>query len=225
MATFEIKSREGVQWVEVILNNETVRTEAGAMRSIQGGIQMESKAAGGGGLGGLLKAAVTGESLFRPHYQGTGKLMLEPTLTSFFALQLQGEEYILDRGAYWASDGSVEVTARRNQAMTALTSGEGLFQTSVKGHGTVIVQTPGPIEVLDLQNGRLVVDGPYAVARSASLNYRMEKSTKSLIGSMTSGEGLVNVIEGSGRVYLSQVPNLYVMLQDMMSRLATPTSS
>jgi uncharacterized protein (AIM24 family) len=41
---------------------------------------------------------------------------------------------------------------------------------------------------------------------------------------MTSGEGFVNVLEGTGRVYLAPVPNLYVMLQSMMAAMV-PTST
>lgn len=228
MPHYEMKTQEGVNWVEVTLNNEMIRTESGAMRYMLGNIAMESKPSGGGGgglLGGLIKAAVTGESLFRPQYTGTGKLVLEPTLTNFFALQLNNEEYILDRGAYWASDASIEVTAKRNEAISGLVGGEGLFQTSVRGTGTVIVQAPGPVQTIDLQNNRLTVDGSFAVARTAGLNYRVERSTKSMLGSMTSGEGIVNVIEGTGRVYLAPVPNLYVMLQGMMATLAASAGS
>lgn len=222
MAQFHIHEKEGVNWVEVILQNETVRTESGAMRYMQGNIQMESK---GPGLGGFFKAALSGESVFRPTYTGTGRLVLEPTLTSFIELDLQGHAYVLDRGAYWASEGSVQVEARVNKAMTGLVSGEGFVQTLVQGQGKVIVQTPGPIQVIDLMNDRLVVDGSFAVARSASLNFQVQKSTKSLIGSMTSGEGIVNVIEGTGRVYLAPVPNKYVMLQDMILSMRVSSSS
>lgn len=213
MAQFNLLSKEGVNYVEVILNNETVRSESGAMRYIQGQIAMESKAPS---VGGIFKAAFSGENIFRPTYTGTGRLVLEPTLSSFFVLDLVNDSYVLDQGAYVASEAGIEVSARVNKALTGIVSGEGLVQTTVAGVGKVVVATPGPVEILDLVNDRLVVDGTFAVARSASLNFRVEKSTKSLLGSMTSGEGFVNVLEGTGRVYLAPVPNLYVMLSQMM---------
>jgi uncharacterized protein (AIM24 family) len=214
MAQFQVLSREGVNWVEIILNNEMVRTESGAMRYIRGNIQMESKAPG---VGGFLKAMVTQESAFKPTYTGTGKLVLEPTIYSFHELNLSGETYVLDRGAYWASDASIEVSAQANKAATSLLGGEGWFQTTVKGAGKVIICIPGPVEILQLQNERLVVDGSFAVARSASLNYKVERSTRSMFGSMTSGEGIVNVFEGSGTVHLCPVPNVQVMLAGMIA--------
>lgn len=221
MAQFNILSKEGVNYVEVLLNNEMVRTESGAMRYMLGPITMESKAPS---LGGFFKAAVSGESIFRPTYKGTGKLVLEPTLQSFYMIDIMNDKLVLDRGAYWCSDGGLEVSAQANKLGAGILSGEGLIQTTVAGSGRVVLCVPGPVEIIDLVNDRLVVDGTFAVARSATLNFKVEKSTKSLFGTMTSGEGLVNVFEGSGRVWLCPVPNLYVMLQHMMASMIPTTS-
>lgn len=213
MAKFELLSREGVNYVVAHLESEMVRTEAGALRYLQGKIQMESKAPS---VGGFLKAALSSESVFKPTYTGTGKLVLEPSLGSFFELELDGSvTFVLDQGAYVASESSITVDVKRNQAVTGLVGGEGLFQTWVSGTGTVIVATPGPVEILDLVDDRLVVDGTFAVARDSRLSYRVERSSRSLLGSATSGEGMVNVFEGSGRVYLSPVPNRLLMLRGL----------
>ena len=52
---------------------------------------------------------------------------------------------------------------------------------------------PGPVEELVLENNKLVVDGKFAFARYSTLNYSCKKATKSLLGSATSGEGMVRV--------------------------------
>ena len=44
-----------------------------------------------------------------------------------------------------------------------------------------------------------------AVCWSGSLNFTVEKATKNLIGSLTSGEGFVNVYRGTGKVWVSPV--------------------
>ena len=210
---FQLCTREEVNYVTINLDNSAVRTEAGAMRYIRGNIEMESSAPS---VGGFFKAAFTGETAFKPRYEGTGTLVLEPSLTNYFFLELDNEEFILDQGAYWASDDQVEVSAYRNKAVTALFSGEGWFQTSVKGKGTVVVSAPGPIEIIDLEKDRLVVDGSFAVARSSSLNFEVTRSTKSMWGSLTSGEGLVNTITGTGRVYLAPIPNRNLLLRQVL---------
>ncbi|MEB3181301.1 MAG: AIM24 family protein [Nostocaceae cyanobacterium] len=221
MAHFEIIEREGLRLVKATLQNETVRTESGAMYYMRGSISMQSKPPSAGG---FLKSLATGEKIFRPTYTGTGELYLEPSLSGYYILDVNGSEWILDSGAYWASDGSVEVGVERNKVFSGLIGGEGLFQTKVKGYGKVVMVAHGPVEVVHLRNDRLVVDGNFAIARTNTLNYRVEKATKSLLGSMTSGEFLVNTFEGSGTVLLAPVPYWQVMMLRQITA-AIPKSS
>ncbi len=202
MAKIEIIDREGMRLVKMTLQNETVRAESGAMYYMRGNIQMES--AGTGGLGGFLKSAVTGETIFRPTYKGTGELYLEPSFGGFHIIELQGEEWIMDTGSYYASEGTVEITAKRNKLVSGLFGGEGLFQTVARGRGKLVICTPGPIREIHLQNNRLVVDGNFAVARKGNLDYRVEKAARTFMGSMLSGEGFVNVYEGTGTVLIAR---------------------
>ena len=75
-------------------------------------------------------------------------ITLESTLGGFHVIDLQGESWILESGAYWASDGSVEVDYQRESFLTSLWAGEGFvyLQTRVKGEGKVVLCTRGPIE-------------------------------------------------------------------------------
>lgn len=221
MANFEIIEREGLRLVKATLQNETVRTESGALYYMRGNISMQSKAPSAGG---FLKSLATGENIFRPTYTGTGELYLEPSLSGYYILDVNGSEWILDSGAYWASDGSLEIGIERNKVFSGLIGGEGLFQTKVKGYGKVVMVAQGPVEVVHLRNDRLVVDGNFAIARTNTLNYRVEKATKSLLGSMTSGEFLVNTFEGTGTVLLAPVPYWQVMMLRQITA-AIPKSS
>ena len=59
--------------------------------------------------------------------------------------------------------------------------------------------------IIDLSNDVLKIDGNFAIAWSSSLEFTVERSGKSLIGSAASGEGLVNVYRGTGRVLMQPV--------------------
>lgn len=205
MAHFEVISQEGVHQIKVTLDNETVRTEAGALYYMRGAMTMESKT---GSLGGMLKSMASGESVFRPTYTGTGELYLEPSFAGFHIFPLNGQEWILERGAYWASDGNILVDVYRDKALTSLLSGKGFvnYQTRVSGQGQVVVVAQGEVQELELKNDRLVVDGTFVVARTGSLQYSVEKATKSLFGSMTSGEFLVSTFQGTGKVLIAPIP-------------------
>ena len=50
-----------------------------------------------------------------------------------------------------------------------------------------------------------MIDGNMAVAWSGSLDFTVERSGRSLMGSAVSGEGLVNVYRGTGKVLFAPV--------------------
>ena len=224
MATFEIVEKQGLKMVKATIDNETIRAEAGALHYMRGLIQLESKTPSAKG---FLKSMVTQESIFRPTYTGTGEIFYgPPTFGEYTILDFDDEAWVLDKGAYVCSDIAIDVGVYTNKAIAGLISGEGFFQTKVEGTGRVIIQSPGPLETIELQNERLAVDGKFAVARQAHLNFSVQKAAKGLLSSLTSGEGLLNIIEGTGRVLLSPVPNLYAnLLSEMQFSIPTASSS
>ena len=52
---------------------------------------------------------------------------------------------------------------------------------------------------------KIRIDGNLAIAWSDSLNFTVEKSTKSIVGSAVAGEGFVNVYRGTGKILMSPV--------------------
>ena len=71
--------------------------------------------------------------------------------------------------------------------------------------GVFCIEADAPKEELVeiiLDNDVVKIDGNYAIAWSSSLNFTVERSGKSLIGSAASGEGLVNVYRGTGKVLM-----------------------
>jgi uncharacterized protein (AIM24 family) len=223
MATFEIVESEGQKMVKATLAGDTVRAESGALHYYQGNISVQSKAPSASG---LISGMLTGETVFKPTYTGTGAVFFgPPNFGEYAILQLNDESWVLDQGAYVCSDADVKVGAHRNKATAALMGGEGLFQTAVSGTGAVVLQAPGKIERVQLSGDRLAVDGRFAVARSATVNFRVERASRSVLGSMTSGEGLLNIYQGQGIVLLSPVPNLYQSLITRSSIMAMPVRS
>jgi uncharacterized protein (AIM24 family) len=219
MATFDVIEKEGLKMVKATIQSETVRAEAGALHYMLGDIELTATMPSAKG---FLKSLVTQESVFKPAYKGSGEIFFGPPIFGeYHELILDNEAWILDKGAYVCSDGSVEAGSFRNKAVTGLVGGEGFFQTKVEGTGKVLIQAPGKIEILDLENQTLTVDGSFAVARQAHLDYSVQKATKGILSSMASGEGLVNVIHGTGRVLLAPVPNIYNNLLTQM-RSAMP---
>ncbi|HUF58689.1 MAG TPA: AIM24 family protein [Actinomycetota bacterium] len=201
---FEVIRRDYHQMPRIVLRNSACQVEAGAMHYVRGQVEIE---VGRASLGGFVKGALTKEAATRPQYKGTGEVYLEPTLGEVNALELDNEEWVLDRGAFLASDIGVTLGVFTNKAWSGLLGGEGMFQTKVSGTGKVFYHSDGVCERVDLRNDKLMVDGAFAVARSASLSFSVQKATKGLISSLRSGEGLVNIIEGTGTVFIAPIPN------------------
>ncbi len=208
---FEVLKKDYWQLPKITVENAEVVLEAGALHYLRGSIQIEAKLPSAGG---FIRAKLTGERAVRPRYRGTGEIYLEPTFAEVNVLELNGETWVLDKGAFLAADASVEVGMFTNKAMSGLFGGEGFFQTQVSGRGSVFYLSPGPLERLDLVNDTLVVDGSFAVARTGNLEFAVEKTTKGLFSSMASGEGLVNTFRGTGTVLIAPVPNRFLTLKD-----------
>lgn len=205
-AKMNIRKRQ----VLIELNNDSYILQAGAMQWMSGNINMSSGVSGVGNfLGKMVSGAVTGESGVKPVYSGQGSLMLEPTYKHILLVDVGrwGGSLVLDDGLFLACQGSLQtkVVARSNVS-SAVLGGEGLFNLSLVGNGLAALESPVPGDELiavGLQDDCLKIDGNMAVAWSGSLNFTVEKSGKSLLGSAASGEGFVNVYRGTGTVLMA----------------------
>ena len=166
---------------------------------------------------GLGAALFSGESFRRPIYSGTGNLVLEPSYGEYTIFDVGNQEWLINYGRYYASELSVVLGIRKNNIGAGILSGHGLYQTTVSGQGKVILESDGPLEKIELNNEKLVVDGNFAIIWSASLEFKVEKATKGLLASALSGEGLVNTYSGTGVVYLCPAANKLKYLTNKIS--------
>lgn len=186
--------------------------QAGAMQWTVGNVNASTGVKGAADfLGKFVKGKVTGESAIKPEYVGDGMLVLEPTYRHIVLLDTTAwnGKVVLDDGLFLACDASVKqrMVARSNVS-SAVLGGEGLFNLALEGNGIAVLECRCPQEELievTLENDILKVDGSFAIAWSDSLSFTVERSGKTLIGSAASGEGLVNVYRGTGKVLLAPI--------------------
>ena len=209
--------------------------QAGAMQWMGGNVQATSGVKGiGDFLGKAFKGAVTKETTVKPEYVGEGCLVLEPTY-KYIILADIGKwgpaGMTIEDGMFLACDANVKskVVARKNLSSAVLGS-EGLFNLSLQGNGVAALESNVPedelIEVI-LENDELKIDGNLAVCWSSNLEFTVERSTKTLVGSAVSGEGLVNVYRGTGRVLMCPVApttSLFESTNTMTAKAAAKSS-
>ncbi len=189
-----------------------VITQAGAMQWMAGTVEATTGIKGAGDfLGKMMKGAVTKESAIKPEYTGEGYLMLEPTYKHILLENVADWEsgIVVEDGMFLACEGSVSRDViMRSSISSAVAGGEGLFNLCMRGKGVAVLESNVPrselIEI-DMEDDVLKIDGSMAICWSASLKFTVERSGKSLLGSAASGEGLVNVYRGTGKVLMSPV--------------------
>lgn len=189
-----------------------VTLQAGAMQWMLGNVSANTGIKGVGDLfGKAVRGKVTGESAIKPEYTGDGILVLEPTYKYIILLDVGawGGGVVLDDGLFLACDSTLKHKAvMRSNFSSAVAGGEGLFNLGLQGNGIVALESECPEEELvtiELNNDVVKIDGNYAIAWSAGLEFTVERSGKSLIGSAASGEGLVNVYRGTGKILMAPV--------------------
>lgn len=209
-------TKMGVHKRQVIahLNGNGIIIQAGAMQWIAGNVDATSNVKGAGDFAKkLIGSKMTGESAVKPRYSGTGTMMLEPTYRHILFEEVSnwGSGMVIDDGLFCACEDTVitKVVARSNLSSAAL-GGEGLFNTCLAGKGIAVLESPvprGELIVMDLtEPGDVVkIDGNMAIAWSESLQFTVERTTKSIMGTAASGEGLVNVYRGVGRILMAPV--------------------
>lgn len=196
------------------LNGNGVIIQAGAMQLMLGSVDAGTNVKGAGDLmKKFIGSKVTGESAIKPHYHGNGTLVLEPTYRYIILEDLADwdGQMVIEDGMFLACEETVDmkVTARSNIS-SAVLGGEGLFNTALTGSGVAVLESYVPREelvIVELENDVLKIDGNMAIAWSNTLEFTVERTTKTLVGSAASGEGFVNVYRGTGRVLIALVDN------------------
>lgn len=194
------------------LGASNITLQAGAMQWMLGDVHATTGIKGVGDLfGKAVRGKMTGESAIKPEYTGNGLLVLEPTYKHILLLDVGAwnGSIVIEDGMFLACDAALKHKAvMRSNLSSAVAGNEGLFNLGLQGNGVVCLESNVPKEELveiELHDDVLKIDGNMAIAWSGSLEFTVERSGKSLIGSAASGEGLVNVYRGSGRVLMAPV--------------------
>lgn len=207
------RAKQGIKKKQLIAQldpQHSVILQAGAMQMMLGNIQSDANTGGVGGfVKGLIGSKVTGETATKPKYSGDGVLVLEPTWKYILLEDMDDWKgsIVLDDGLFLSCESTVQMKiVARNNISSAIAGGEGLFNTMLTGKGIVALESRVPrneLICIDLENDTVKIDGNMAIAWSGSLNFTVERSMKGLIGSAVSGEGLVNVYRGTGRILVA----------------------
>jgi uncharacterized protein (AIM24 family) len=123
---------------------------------------------------------------------------------------------IADQGLFFCCEDALKVEAHKVESFSArMVGGEGRYQTKVSGTGLVVFKIPVPrSEILELAlaGDTVQVDGSMALLRTGEVQFSVEKASTSLVGAVTSGEGLLQTFRGTGTIWVAPTQPVYQKL-------------
>lgn len=200
--------------LRIVLQGGGVYTEPNALSFMRGPIEVSTNTGGFMGLSKkFVSSKISGEPVIKPLFKGTGEILLEPSFGHYAILQLEKEEIIIDDELFFAAEDTIDISVTTMKSISsALFGSEGFFQTKLSGTGIVVLEIPVPeteIFKYSLVDDVLKIDGSFSILRTAGIQFTVEKTTKTLIGSGFSGEGLLKVFRGTGEVWLMPTKVVY----------------
>lgn len=205
MAQFSVREVEGMRQIRIDISDETVRARHGALSTMHGKVVMTPRLPGAGD---VFRSLFTSDARIRPYYSGSGSIFLQPTLGGYHLLDvIPGERWILEPGAYWASEGAVKLGMTREPAWSSFWAGDGLlsWKTTVSGVGKVAINAPGPVETVDISESEFRVQGRIVLGRTGDLGFSSRAPAR-WPRSLISGQRRLRAFRGTGRALVCWVP-------------------
>lgn len=210
-----------------VQSGEKIIAEAGPMVYKSANIEMKAHAKGG--FWKSVRRTLAHESLFLTEFattNGTGTIgFASEALGRIRAVKLDpGQEIILQKDAFIASEATVDLDWKWARLKTGLFGGEGFILKKITGPGTVFIGAFGDFRDFNLAIGeKLDVDTGCLVAFDKSIKYdvHLVKGIKTIL---FGGEGLFLAnMEGPGRVIIQSM-NRYEVARYLIQAIGYPAT-
>lgn len=212
---------------------ETVYSESGGMAWMSGNIVMQTSGRGGG-LGGIFKRAISGESLFLVEYTSQGGKGIVAFASDFPGKIVPvnlgaGQEIIAQRQAFLCAEKTVSLDIQfRRRLGSGFFGGEGFVMQRLTGPGVAFVALDGEImeytlaadQVLKVDTGHVAMYEP-----TVAFDVEMMKGFRNIL---FGGEGLfLATLRGPGRIWLQTMPmmNLAKAIAEYLPKTTSSSSS
>jgi uncharacterized protein (AIM24 family) len=199
----ETKSQEAFalqnsKLLKVRLEAVTIQAKLGSMVAYQGDVTFEH--AGSGGLGRMLKKAVTGEGIQLMKVTGSGEVFLADTAQDIHLLYLENDMITVNGPNLLAFDSGIDWDIKRVEGASGVMGG-GLYNMALHGTGWVAIISDGPPVLLNVAAAPTYADAQAAITWSSgvSTGIKTDFKMKNLIG-RGSGESIQMSFSGQGWV-------------------------
>jgi len=201
--------------LKISLNQVTVQAKLGSMVAYQGDVSFEH--AGSGGLGRMLKKAVTGEGTQLMKITGSGEVFVADQAQDIHLIYLENDNITVNGPNLLAFDEGIDWDIQRLQGGTAGAMAGGLYNMALSGTGWVAILSDGPPVLLNVASAPTFADSQAAITWSSgvTVGIKTDVKLKNLIGRGSgesiqiafSGQGWALVQPSEGRVTAATVAN------------------
>ena len=190
---------------------QRIYSSSGGMSWMTQAVEMETNT--GGGLGRMVKRALSGESLFVVDYyvdRGVGEVAFSAEFPGkILDLDLaDGQSVIVQKDSFLCAEKSVELDVHfRKRLGAGLFGGEGFMLQRLTGPGRAFVNFDGDILVKELQPGELLrVDTGHVAMFEPTVDFDVE-IVRGFKNILLGGEGLfLATLRGPGKAHLQTMP-------------------
>jgi uncharacterized protein (AIM24 family) len=207
-------SLQNSKLLKVELNQVTIQAKLGSMVAYQGDVRFEH--AGSGGLGRMLKKAMSGEGTQLMQVTGTGEVFLADQAQDIHLIYLENDFITVNGPNLLAFDAGIDWDIKRVQGASSMMGG-GLFNMELKGTGWVAILSDGPPVLLNVASAPTFADAQAAITWSSGVTtgIKTDVNLKTLIGRGSgesvqmsfAGEGWVLVQPSEGQVHAAATQN------------------
>jgi uncharacterized protein (AIM24 family) len=184
--------------LKVRLDQVTIQAKLGSMVAYQGDVTFEH--AGSGGLGRMLKKAMTNEGTQLMKVTGTGEVFLADQAQDIHLIYLENDFITVNGPNLLAFDSGIDWDIKRVEGASGMMGG-GLYNMALQGTGWVSILSDGPPVLLNVAAAPTFADAQAAITWSSGVTtgVKTDFKMKNLVG-RGSGETIQMSFAGQGWV-------------------------
>ncbi|MET9151983.1 AIM24 family protein [Streptomyces griseoflavus] len=187
----------------VDMTGDAVRAKNGSMVAYDGEMAFKKLSGGGEGLRGMVTRRLTGEQMTLMEVKGHGTCFFADRASEINLVGLRGDKLCVEAGNLLAADAGLR-TGTTFTGLRGASQGNGLFTTTIEGHGQAAILSDGPAVLLRVgPQYPLTVDPGAYVAHQGNLRQSFQSGVtfRTLMGE-GGGEAFQIRFEGDGVVYV-----------------------
>ncbi|MCX4643116.1 MULTISPECIES: AIM24 family protein [unclassified Streptomyces] len=200
MATFRL---QGSRVLAVDMTGDSVKAKNGSMVAYDGRMAFKKMTGGGEGIRGMVTRRLTGEEMTVMEVKGQGTCWFADRASEISVVNLRGDKLFVESSNLLSTDAGLR-TGTSFTGVRGASQGNGLFTTTVEGHGQAAIMSEGPAVALRVSREHpLTVDPGAYIAHQGKVRQSFQSGVtfRTFMGE-GGGEAFQIRFEGDGLVYV-----------------------